>query len=95
MAVKNGTLRQRDDFNFSIVNFPFISSNIPAAYIYIELLAPIRMSLLEDAANKEATETIVPIGKVEVITSKMLRLQPLYNICVTMTKYYSVITAHE
>jgi hypothetical protein len=25
------------------------------------------MSLIEDAANKEATETIVPFGKVEVI----------------------------
>jgi hypothetical protein len=38
----------------------------------MELVAPIRMSSIEDAANKEATETIVPIGKVEVITSKML-----------------------
>jgi hypothetical protein len=38
-----------------------------------EFVAPIRMSLIEDAANKEATETIVPFGKVEVITSKMLR----------------------
>jgi hypothetical protein len=27
------------------------------------------MSLVEDAANKEATETIVPFGKVEIITS--------------------------
>jgi hypothetical protein len=42
----------------------------------MELLAPIRMSLIEDAANKEATETIVPIVNVEVITSKMLRFQP-------------------
>jgi hypothetical protein len=25
---------QRDDFNFPVVNFPFISSNIPAAPIY-------------------------------------------------------------
>ena len=31
------------------------------------------MSLIEDAANKEATETIVPFGKVEVIISKRLR----------------------
>ena len=31
--------------------------------------------LTEDAANKEATETRVHIGKVEVITSKMLWLQ--------------------
>ena len=26
---------KRDDFKFPIVNFPFICSNIPAAYIYI------------------------------------------------------------
>ena len=51
----------------------------------MELLAPTRMLLIEDAANKEATETRVPIDKVEVITSKMLLLQPLLNICVTMT----------
>jgi hypothetical protein len=55
-----------------------------------DLVAPIRMSLIEDSANKEATETRVPFGKVEVITSKMLRLPPwrgwaLWNICVTMT----------
>jgi hypothetical protein len=29
---------------------------------------------MEDVVNKEAIETRVPIGKVEVITSKMLRL---------------------
>jgi hypothetical protein len=51
----------------------------------MELVAPIRMSLIEDGANKEATEIRIPIGKVEAITSKMLRLLPLYNICVTMT----------
>jgi hypothetical protein len=34
------------------------------------------MSLVEDAANKEATETIIPFGKDEVITSKLLRLPP-------------------
>jgi hypothetical protein len=35
------------------------------------------MSLVEDAANKEATETRVPFGKDEVITLKMLRLPPI------------------
>ena len=49
------------------------------------LVAPLRMSLIEDAANKEATETRVPVGNVEVITSKMLRLPLSWNICVTMT----------
>ena len=48
---------KRDDFNFPIVNFPFICSNIPAAPaygVYIshlidipELLVPIRISLIE------------------------------------------------
>jgi hypothetical protein len=82
------------------VKFPFICSNIPQhwhmQYISLrwydipELVAPIRMSLIEDAANKEATATRVPFGKVEVITSKILRLPPcrgwpLWNICVTTT----------
>ena len=48
---------KRDDFNFPIVNFPFICSNIPVdlhmEYIYIsqmiryELVVPIRISLIE------------------------------------------------
>ena len=48
---------KRDDFNFPIVNFPFVCSNIPAAPAYgvyishlidiSELVAPIRMSLIE------------------------------------------------
>jgi hypothetical protein len=48
---------KRDDFNFLIVNFPFICSNIPAAPaygVYIsrlidipELVVPIRISLIE------------------------------------------------
>ena len=29
---------KRDDFNFSMMNFPFISSNIPAAYgVYLSV----------------------------------------------------------
>jgi hypothetical protein len=36
-----------------------------------ELVAPIRLSLIEDAANKEAIETMVPFGNDGVITSKM------------------------
>jgi hypothetical protein len=49
---------KRDDFNFPIVNFPFICSNIPAAPAYgvyislslydiLELVGPIRISLIE------------------------------------------------
>jgi hypothetical protein len=32
--VNNGTLRQKDDYNFPIVNFPFICSSISAAPVY-------------------------------------------------------------
>ena len=32
--VKNGTLRQNDDYNFPIVNFPFICSSMSAAPVY-------------------------------------------------------------
>jgi hypothetical protein len=31
---KNETYDKRDDFNFPIVNFPFICSKIPAAPVY-------------------------------------------------------------
>jgi len=53
-----------------------------------ELVVPIRISLIDVAANKEATEPRVPFGKVEVITSKILRSPawlgwPLWNISVT------------
>jgi hypothetical protein len=34
------------------------------------------MFLIEDAANEKATEARVPFGKVEVFTSKVLRLPP-------------------
>jgi hypothetical protein len=33
-SVRNETLRQRNDFNFPIVNFSFICSNIPAVPAY-------------------------------------------------------------
>jgi hypothetical protein len=56
---------KRDDFNFPIVNFPFVCSNIPAAPaygVYIshlidipELVAPIRMSLIEYEADLSAS----------------------------------------
>jgi hypothetical protein len=78
---------KRDDFNFLIVNFPFICSNIPAAPAYgVYISQMIRYSRAcgsyQDffdkgfAANKEANEPRVPFGKVEVITSKILRSPP-------------------
>ena len=62
---------KRDDFNFSIVKIPFISSNIPAVPdygVYISQLIGYSRAcgsyqdFLPVAANKEATEPRVPIG---------------------------------
>ena len=76
----------REDFNFPIVNFPFICSNIPAAPAYGEYISQLLrysracgsyQNFLERvAANKEATESRVPLGKVEAITSKILWFTP-------------------
>ena len=55
----------RDDFNFSIVNFPFICRNIPAAPtngVYISQLIRYSRAWKRFAANKEATEPRVPLG---------------------------------
>ena len=61
-------------------------STIPAAHAYgIYNLQMNRYSRacgsyqdfgIEDTVNTEATETRVPVGKGEIITSKMLRLPP-------------------
>ena len=84
----NGRLRtklydKRDDINFPIVNIPFIHCTIPAAHaigVYISLMIGYSRvcGYHHDflAANTEATETRVPFGKGEVITSKMLRSPP-------------------
>jgi hypothetical protein len=77
----------RDDINCPNVNFPLMRSTIPAAHVYgvyisrkwndiRECVAPIRISVIEDTANTEATETRDPVGKGEIITSKMLRSPP-------------------
>ena len=70
----------RDDFNFPIVNFPFICSNIPPAScirsIYLsddtifQRLWFLSRSRSRVYANKEDTEPRVPFGKAEVITLK-------------------------
>ena len=102
-SIKNETLR--DDFNFPILNFPFICSNIPAAPKYgVYISQMIRYSRacasyqdfldMGVAANKETTEPRVPFGKIEVITSKILRSPPslgwpLWNICVTNDDVYA------
>ena len=74
---------KKDDFNFPIVNFPFIHSTIPAAHairVYISRMIGYSRAggSYHDflAANTETTETRVPFGKGEVITSKMLRSPP-------------------
>jgi hypothetical protein len=52
----NSEVRLRDDFNFPVVNFPFICSNIsaPCEYgaCYFRLLVPIRISVIEDCCWK-------------------------------------------
>ena len=59
---------KRDDFNFPIVNFPFICNNIPAAPAYEVYISQLMRyyraggSLIEVAANKEATEPRVPLS---------------------------------
>ena len=82
-------------WTFHLYIAPF-QQHLHMEYLYLrwydipELVAPIRISMIEDDANTEATETRVPFGNGEVITSKMLRSPlwlgwPLWNICVTMT----------
>ena len=61
-------------------------STIPAAHaygIYILQMKPYSRACgsyqdfgIEDTVNTEATETRVPVGKGEIITSKMLRSPP-------------------
>jgi hypothetical protein len=65
---------KRDDFNFPIVNFLFICSNIPAApaYIYMEYISLSWSDIPETvvsglpwykvAAYKEVTEARIPFG---------------------------------
>jgi hypothetical protein len=72
-------------------------------YDISELVAPIRISLLEDASNTEATAIKVLFCKGEVITSKMLRSPswlgwPLWinvsqwpPICSTYRKHFTVL----
>jgi hypothetical protein len=66
---------KRAGFNFPIVNFPFIDSNIPATPAYGAYISQmIRYSRACGSyqdffdANKEANEPRVPFSKVEVIT---------------------------
>jgi hypothetical protein len=55
--ILNSEVWLRDDFNFPIVNFPFICSNIsaPCEYgvCYSRLLVPIRISVIEDCYWKK------------------------------------------
>jgi hypothetical protein len=101
---------KRDDFNFPIVNFPIICSNIPAAPAYgVYISWMIRntracgsyQDFLDRGLllTKEATEPRVPFGKVEVITSKLLRSPqwlgwPLWNICVTNDHGYAPLVVN-
>jgi hypothetical protein len=79
-SIENQTLRQGDDFNFCIVNFPFTCSIFQSHLHmeYVQLMRYSRDSLFQKdvlcysvSARKEATESKVASGKVEVITSKV------------------------
>ena len=86
---------KREDFNFPIVNFPFICSNIPATPAYgVHISQFIGYSrvcgtyhdfLQRVAANMEANEPRVPSGSVDIITSKILQSPP--TIWLTVTEY--------
>jgi hypothetical protein len=52
-----------------------------------ELVVSVRISWKRVAANRETTEPRVPIGQVEVITSKDLRSTPMTMTWLTVTEY--------
>ena len=108
---------KRVDFNFLIVNFPYIRSNIPAtpAYgVYISQLIWysracgsyqefIDWGLL--LTRKQLNQERVPLGSVEVITSKVLRSPPWFGwpvwnmchkwprICSTCRNHFSILSS--
>jgi hypothetical protein len=53
---------KRDDFNFPIVNFPFICSNIPAAHVYGVYIS----QLIQQSASRH----IAPLGHIILIPSQ-------------------------
>jgi hypothetical protein len=52
-----------------------------------ELVVSIRTSWKKVAANRETTEPMVPIGQIEVITSKDLRSTPITMTWLNVTEY--------
>ena len=75
---------KRDDFIFPIVNFPFISSNIPASRVYgVYISQPIRYSNdfsqysdcsgQKSADDTKATQTRLRCSYGEVIAIEILR----------------------
>ena len=52
-----------------------------------ELVVSIRTSWKRVAANRETTEPMVPIGQIEVITSKDLRSTPITMTWLNVTEY--------
>ena len=64
--IRTKLYNKREDFNFPNVNVSFIGSNIPttwSAYLWVELIVPIMVSLMEGLMLiKKATEPVVPSG---------------------------------
>ena len=87
---------KRDDFNFPIVNFPFICSNIPVAPAYgVYFSRLIRYYRACSSYHDFLNRGLLLATKIvnQVITSKVLRLPPwhvwpLWNICVTNDHRY-------
>ena len=78
---------KRDDFNFPILNFPFICSNIPGAPVYgVYISQMIRYSRVYGSyqdfldrgllLTRKLLKQGFLFGKVEVISSKTLRSPP-------------------
>ena len=96
--VKNETLRQKRWFQFPIVNFSFICSNIPAAPVYEVYVSQLiwysrTCGSYQDFLHRGLLLIRKLRNQVEVITSKVLRLPPrlgwpLWNICVTTDHGY-------
>lgn len=95
--IKTKSYYKRSDCNFHIVSIPFTCVATFQRHLYIEYISLTSNVIPElvffylnffggGVANKEAIEPIVPSGRVEVVTSKVLRSPSwlwslLCNIC--------------
>ena len=102
---------KRDDFNFLIVNFPFIFSKIPAAPAYGVYISPLiqysmafgshHYFLERFAVNKEATEPMVQVVKSwshqfqSFTIAIMTWLTVVQYLCHKLPRIYSICRNHN